>query len=194
MGLWYVFFMGLVNYSAIDEKGRPVKGQEYVATKAELVELLQSEGLFLVSFSEAAETPQTGAQLEQVRQESKTFTSFSNLSKSQRFLIALIFISSITLGYFLARPRHKTFTPPDAFAVKLTQVKKGMTRKAIEEIFPLRDDGGKQLSSQTRYRADNGRIIEIAYDDRGGPWSPRNQKVDSKILIIDAQIVSTAGR
>lgn len=56
---------------------------------------------------------------------------------------------------------------------RASRIKVGMTRAEVEQIFKT-PDGGLQGTAGFRYYEDPEVMIEVPYDQTGGPWS--NQK------------------
>jgi hypothetical protein len=55
-----------------------------------------------------------------------------------------------------------------------TRIKIGTSRAQIERLFPSQD-GGLMASVVTRYYVGNGVMVDVPYDQRGGPWKAQNR-------------------
>lgn len=54
------------------------------------------------------------------------------------------------------------------------RIKIGTSRSQVERLFPSKD-GGLMSSDITHYYVGNGVMVDVPYDERGGPWKAQNR-------------------
>jgi type II secretory pathway component PulF len=93
--------MVLFHYEATDANGQPVKGQLEAEDYAQLVQLLQTQGLFLISWQEGDAGSVSALPADQSPEEKK----FSGPVKRpfQYAMVAVVFVVFVLIGYWFGK-------------------------------------------------------------------------------------------